>query len=94
VAGATVECICCGTPSERERIVEQAQAGQMGQHLLAVVELLPKDNPERKALLSLLGTRLDLESRYERPRPPHRRWHRPAKHRGRRRRAREHPEGR
>jgi adenine-specific DNA methylase len=35
--GATVECPYCGTPSERERIVEQAQAGQMGQHLLAVV---------------------------------------------------------
>ena len=35
--GATVACIYCGTPSERERIVEQAQAGQMGQHLLAVV---------------------------------------------------------
>lgn len=35
--GATVECIYCGTPSERERIVEQGQAGQIGQHLLVVV---------------------------------------------------------
>lgn len=35
--GATVACIYCGTPAERERIVEQAQAGEMGQHLLAVV---------------------------------------------------------
>lgn len=34
--GATAECIYCGTPSERERIVAQAQAGEMGQHLLAV----------------------------------------------------------
>jgi len=32
----------------------------------AVVELLPKDNEERKALLSMLGTRLDLESRAQR----------------------------
>lgn len=32
----------------------------------AVVELLPKDNPERKALMSLLGTRVDLESRAQR----------------------------
>ena len=37
MAGATAECIYCGTPSERERIVAQAQAGEMGQHLLAVV---------------------------------------------------------
>ncbi len=36
MAGATAECIYCGTPSERERIVAQAQAGEMGQHLLAV----------------------------------------------------------
>jgi hypothetical protein len=37
----------------------------------AVVELLPRDNPERKALESMLGTRLDLESWAEthRPRP-------------------------
>ncbi|GAB4423910.1 MAG: DUF1156 domain-containing protein [Anaerolineae bacterium] len=35
--GATVECIYCGTPAEREQIVVQAQAGQMGQHLLVVV---------------------------------------------------------
>lgn len=35
--GATVECIYCGTPTERERIAEQGQAGQMGQHLLVVV---------------------------------------------------------
>ncbi len=37
MAGATAECIYCGTPSERERIVAQAQAGEMGQQLLAVV---------------------------------------------------------
>jgi putative DNA methylase len=35
--GATVECIYCGTPTERERIAEQGQAGQIGEHLLAVV---------------------------------------------------------
>ncbi len=35
--GATVECIYCGTPSEREQIVAQAQAGQMGQHLLVII---------------------------------------------------------
>jgi len=32
----------------------------------AVVELLPRDNLERKALLSMLGTRGDLESRAQR----------------------------
>lgn len=35
--GATVECVYCGTPTERERIAEQGQAGQIGEHLLAVV---------------------------------------------------------
>jgi putative DNA methylase len=35
--GATVECIYCGMPSERERIVAQGQAGEMGQHMIVVV---------------------------------------------------------
>jgi adenine-specific DNA methylase len=35
--GATLSCIYCETPLERERIVEGAQAGLMGQHLLMVV---------------------------------------------------------
>ena len=35
--GATVECIYCDTPTEREGIVEQAQAGGLGQHLMVVV---------------------------------------------------------
>ncbi|WP_082390118.1 DUF1156 domain-containing protein [Ornatilinea apprima] len=35
--GATLTCIYCNTPLERERIVEKAQKGQMGQHLMAVV---------------------------------------------------------
>ncbi|MBZ0275668.1 MAG: DUF1156 domain-containing protein [Anaerolineae bacterium] len=34
--GATVECPYCGTPSERERIVEQGRAGEIGQALLVV----------------------------------------------------------
>ena len=34
--GATVECIYCGAPTERQEIAAQAQAGQMGQHLLAL----------------------------------------------------------
>jgi adenine-specific DNA methylase len=43
-----------------------ARGGEMWPVAQAVVELLPKDNPERKALLSLVGTRLDLESRAQR----------------------------
>lgn len=35
--GATLTCIYCNTPLERGRIVEKAQKGQMGQHLMAVV---------------------------------------------------------
>jgi putative DNA methylase len=35
--GATVECLYCGMPTEREEIAEQGRAGQMGQHLLVVV---------------------------------------------------------
>lgn len=35
--GATVECIYCGTPIERERIAEQGQVGQIGEHLLVIV---------------------------------------------------------
>ena len=38
----------------------------------AIVELLPKDNAERKALMSMLGTRLDLESRAQRWAEAHR----------------------
>ena len=38
-----------------------ARGGELWPVAQAVVELLPKDNPERKALMSLLGTRLDLE---------------------------------
>jgi hypothetical protein len=34
--------------------------------VMAVVELLARDNPERKALESLLGTRVDLEERASR----------------------------
>jgi hypothetical protein len=43
-----------------------ARGGELWPVAQAVVELLPKDNPERKALMSLLGTRLDLESRAQR----------------------------
>jgi putative DNA methylase len=37
IRGATVECIYCGTPSGRDRIVEQGQAGKIGQHMLVAV---------------------------------------------------------
>jgi hypothetical protein len=37
------------------------------------VELLSRDNPERKALESLLGTRVDLETRAQRWAETHRR---------------------
>jgi adenine-specific DNA methylase len=37
IRGANVECIYCGVPTERARIVAQAKAGQMGQHMLVVV---------------------------------------------------------
>jgi putative DNA methylase len=56
--GATVECIYCGTPSERERIVEQGQSGEMGQHMLVVVlnrdgetgrDFRPADDTDREA---------------------------------------------
>jgi hypothetical protein len=40
-----------------------ARGGEMWPVAQAIVELLPRDNAERKALLSLLGTRVDLESR-------------------------------
>jgi hypothetical protein len=49
-----------------------ARGGEMWPVAQAIVELLPKDNPERKALLSLLGTRLDLESRAQRWAETHR----------------------
>lgn len=35
--GATAECPYCTTPVEREKIAEQGQLGQMGNHLLIVV---------------------------------------------------------
>jgi len=35
--GATVECIYCGMPSEREEIAAQGMNEQMGQHLEVVV---------------------------------------------------------
>jgi len=40
--------------------------GEMWPVAQAMVELLPRDNLERKALLSMLGTRGDLESRAQR----------------------------
>jgi putative DNA methylase len=40
-----------------------AYGGDMWPVAQAIVELLPKNNGERNALMSLLGTRLDLESR-------------------------------
>jgi putative DNA methylase len=43
-----------------------ARGGEMWPVAQAVVELLPRDNPERKALESMVGTRLDLESRAQR----------------------------
>jgi hypothetical protein len=49
-----------------------ARGGEMWPVAQAIVELLPKDNPERKALMSLLGTRLDLESRAQRWAKTHR----------------------
>jgi adenine-specific DNA methylase len=35
--GATLTCIYCNAPLERDRIEESARAGQMGQHLLTIV---------------------------------------------------------
>jgi hypothetical protein len=49
-----------------------ARGGEMWPVAQAVVELLPRDNPERKALESMLGTRLDLESRAQRWAETHR----------------------
>jgi putative DNA methylase len=40
-----------------------ARGGEMWPVAQAVAELLPHDNPQRKALESMLGTRMDLESR-------------------------------
>jgi adenine-specific DNA methylase len=40
-----------------------AHEGDMWPVTQAIVELLPKNNAERNALMSLLGTRIDLESR-------------------------------
>ncbi len=43
-----------------------AHGGEMWPVAQAMVELLPRDNLERKSLLSMLGTRGDLESRAQR----------------------------
>ncbi|MEL7234538.1 MAG: hypothetical protein AAGK74_08580, partial [Chloroflexota bacterium] len=40
-----------------------ARGGEMWPVAQAVVELLPRDNPERKSLESMLGIRVDIESR-------------------------------
>jgi hypothetical protein len=40
-----------------------ARGGELWPVAQAIVELLPKDNPERRALNSMLGARLTLESR-------------------------------
>ena len=43
-----------------------ARSGELWPVAQAIVELLSRDHPERKALESLLGTRADLESRAQR----------------------------
>ncbi|MFQ5615039.1 MAG: hypothetical protein ACE5GO_01035, partial [Anaerolineales bacterium] len=43
-----------------------SRSGEMWPVAQAIVELLPKDTPESKALNSMLGTRTDLESRAQR----------------------------
>lgn len=58
-----------------------ARGGEMWPVAQAIAELLPRDNPERKALLSLLGTRLDLESRAQRWAETHRPKPRPVQKR-------------
>jgi hypothetical protein len=50
-----------------------AHGGELWPVAQAVVELLSRDNPERKALESLLGTRVDLETRAQRWAETHRR---------------------
>jgi adenine-specific DNA methylase len=50
-----------------------ARGGEMWPVAQAMVELLPRDNAERKALMSLLGTRVDLEQRASRWAETHRR---------------------
>jgi hypothetical protein len=63
-----------GRAERLERVVERVAAGggELWPVAQAVVELLPRDNPERKALESMLGTRLDLESRARRWSETHR----------------------
>ncbi|MCX6032948.1 MAG: hypothetical protein NT169_27135 [Chloroflexi bacterium] len=51
------------TEQEELSSLVAARGGEMWPVSQAIVELLPRDNAERKALLSLLGTRVDLESR-------------------------------
>lgn len=50
-----------------------ARGGELWPVAQAVVELLSRDNAERKALMSLLGTRVDLEHRAQRWAERHRR---------------------
>jgi adenine-specific DNA methylase len=54
-----------------------ARGGEMWPVAQAMVELLPRDNAERKALMSLLGTRADLEQRASRWAETHRRERKP-----------------
>ena len=50
-----------------------SRGGELWPVAQAVVELLSRDNPERKALESILGTRGDLEQRASRWAETHRR---------------------
>ena len=57
-------CLLWGADRQEElSSLVAARGGEMWPVAQAIVELLPRDNAERKALLSLLGTRVDLESR-------------------------------
>ena len=60
-------CLLWGADRQEElSALVAARGGEMWPVAQAAVELLPRDNPERKALESMLGTRLDLESRAQR----------------------------
>ncbi len=60
-------CLLWGADHQEElSALVAARGGEMWPVAQAAVELLPRDNPERKALESMLGTRLDLESRAQR----------------------------
>jgi hypothetical protein len=54
-----------------------ARGGEMWPVAQAMVELLPREDAERKALMSLLGTRADLEQRASRWVETHRREAKP-----------------